>query len=179
MKDSVLAIATCKHKPQETRNSRFFTRPSCHYTKSKLKPQNGATLVECAIAVPLFLLLIFGILQFGWLLNNYVLLNNAALLGARELAKKRGYTSPLPYTAINNRIRSSVVTMKQNLTVTMTVGGQACDTSSCAGLGTFTSPPPLNTQATVSLSYTFIPIIPGLTKLSALQLNASSSEFVQ
>lgn len=43
----------------------------------------GATLVEFAIAVPVFLLLVFGIINFGWIFHGYITLTGAAREGAR------------------------------------------------------------------------------------------------
>ena len=48
-----------------------------------IKDQNGAALVEFAIALPLLILLLFGIVEFGLLLYNKHILTNACRAGAR------------------------------------------------------------------------------------------------
>ena len=48
-----------------------------------LKNQKGQALVEFAIVLPLILLIVLGIVQFGMLLNSYLSLTNAAREGAR------------------------------------------------------------------------------------------------
>jgi len=47
------------------------------------KSERGAALIEFAIAVPVFLALIFGIIEFAWILNGHITLTGAAREGAR------------------------------------------------------------------------------------------------
>jgi len=51
--------------------------------KTLLKNQKGATAVEFAIILPLFITLIFGIVEFGLYLFNKQVITNAAREGAR------------------------------------------------------------------------------------------------
>ncbi len=46
--------------------------------------ERGATLVEAAIITPIFMLLIFGILEFGFFFRDYLAVSNGARDGARE-----------------------------------------------------------------------------------------------
>lgn len=48
-----------------------------------LKDQKGQALVEFAIILPILLLLVMGILQFGMMLNSYLTIENVAREGAR------------------------------------------------------------------------------------------------
>ena len=48
-----------------------------------LKNEKGQSLVEFAILLPLVLLLLMGILEFGIMLNSYLTINNSAREGAR------------------------------------------------------------------------------------------------
>jgi Flp pilus assembly protein TadG len=48
-----------------------------------IKNENGQALVEFAIILPILLLLIMGIFEFGMLLNSYLTIQNAAREGAR------------------------------------------------------------------------------------------------
>lgn len=45
--------------------------------------RKGQTLVEAAIALPLFILILAGILDFGWLLANQLMVSNGSRDGAR------------------------------------------------------------------------------------------------
>jgi Flp pilus assembly protein TadG len=57
-----------------------------------LSSERGAELVEMALVTPLLLLLVFGIIDFGFLFQRYVVLTNAAVEGAR-VATMPGYTN--------------------------------------------------------------------------------------
>jgi Flp pilus assembly protein TadG len=50
------------------------------------KTERGASMVEFALLVPLFVMLCFGIMQFGMLFSGYISLRNAAAVGARYAA---------------------------------------------------------------------------------------------
>jgi Flp pilus assembly protein TadG len=47
------------------------------------RPERGAALVEFAFVVPLFLLLLFGIMEAGWMFSQQVEMTNATREGAR------------------------------------------------------------------------------------------------
>lgn len=55
-------------------------------------------MVEMAIAAPILLLLVFGIIQFGILFNNYVTLTDAVRAGARQAAVSRTLSDPVAAT---------------------------------------------------------------------------------
>lgn len=48
-----------------------------------MRSQRGAAAVEMAVVAPILLLLVFGIMESGWLFAQQVELNNAAREGAR------------------------------------------------------------------------------------------------
>ena len=45
--------------------------------------ERGAEAVEFALVVPIFILLVFGVVDFGWMINNDTIVNNASFEGAR------------------------------------------------------------------------------------------------
>jgi Flp pilus assembly protein TadG len=51
-----------------------------------LRNNRGAALVEFAIVVSLLMVLLFGIIDFGWLIKDYLAINQAAREGARTAA---------------------------------------------------------------------------------------------
>jgi Flp pilus assembly protein TadG len=55
-------------------------------------------MVEFALVIPLLLLLIFGIIQFGMLFNNYLALTDAVRVGARQAAVSRTLPDPVATT---------------------------------------------------------------------------------
>jgi Flp pilus assembly protein TadG len=56
-----------------------------------LRSERGAEVIEMAIVLPLLLLLIMGIVEFGFIFQRYVVLTNAAVEGAR-VATLPGYS---------------------------------------------------------------------------------------
>ncbi|MBA2302712.1 MAG: pilus assembly protein [Acidobacteria bacterium] len=59
----------------------------------RLKSQRGAELIEFALIFPLLLLVVLGIIDFGFLFQRYEVLTNATREGAR-MAVLPGYTTP-------------------------------------------------------------------------------------
>jgi Flp pilus assembly protein TadG len=147
------------------------------------KQQRGSVAVELALVTPVLLLILLGIAQFGWFINNYVLLVNAATAGAHQLASERGYSTP--YTDTKNLVLSETATLGKAPAITMSVGGTACasDTACASALGTTTQAPAAGTQATVSLSFSFAPLFTGtlysLASMMPSSLSSSMSDYVQ
>jgi Flp pilus assembly protein TadG len=55
-----------------------------HVLKSRNRAsERGAEVIEFAIILPLLLLIVFGIIDFGFLFQRYVVVTNAAMEGAR------------------------------------------------------------------------------------------------
>lgn len=61
-------------------------------TKPRWRSERGAELIEMAVALPLLLLVVMGIVDFGFLFQRYLVLTNAAMEGAR-VAVLPGYTT--------------------------------------------------------------------------------------
>jgi Flp pilus assembly protein TadG len=80
--------------------------------------QEGQAMVEFALVIPLLLLLIFGIVQFGILFNNYLTLTDAVRAGARQAAVSR--TLPDPVGVTKTRVeRSAAGLTASNLVITV------------------------------------------------------------
>jgi len=56
--------------------------------------QSGQAMVEFVLVAPILLLLVFGIVQFGIMFNNYLTLTDAVRAGARQAAVSRTLTDP-------------------------------------------------------------------------------------
>jgi len=67
-------------------------------------------MVEFAIVAPILLLLVFGIVQFGILFNNYLTLTDAVRAGARQAAVSRTLTDPVGTT--KTRITTAATNLK-------------------------------------------------------------------
>jgi Flp pilus assembly protein TadG len=63
------------------------------HTKS-MKNEQGQTMTEFALVLPILIVLLFGIIQFGIAFNNYVTLTDAVRAGARKAAVSRNTSDP-------------------------------------------------------------------------------------
>lgn len=80
-------------------------------------------MVEFAIVLPVLVVMLFGIIQFGIVFNNYVTLTDAVRSGAREAAVAR--QSADPAGAATTAVRSSAANLNQaSLAVSVSSGWQ-------------------------------------------------------
>ena len=83
------------------------------------KSERGQSLVEFALVLPILLMLVLGVLEFGWMLNAKVTVNSAAREGARTRAAL-GFSSVYNTaydTAANNAISDALNTSNITLVV--------------------------------------------------------------
>jgi Flp pilus assembly protein TadG len=73
--------------------------------KQTFRKSEGQAMVEFAIVAPILLVLVFGIIQFGILFNNYLTLTDAVRAGARQAAVSRIVADPVG--AAEARVRSA------------------------------------------------------------------------
>ena len=75
--------------------------------------EKGQTATEFAIVLPIFFLLIFAVIQFGIVFNNYITLTDAVRAGARTAAVSRHEPSPKG-AAAEARVRSAADSLDQD-----------------------------------------------------------------
>ena len=63
--------------------------------KIDIRDDRGQTMVEFALVVPILLVVVFSIIQFGILYNNYITLTDATRVGARKGAVSRTAVNPV------------------------------------------------------------------------------------
>src|SRR2546423_5474840 len=86
---------------------------------TRMQDQRGQTMTEFAIVLPVLCLLLFGVIQFGILFNNYVTLTDAVRAGARKAAVSRQASDP--QGSCISQVRSSAQDLDQSkLTPTCT-----------------------------------------------------------
>jgi Flp pilus assembly protein TadG len=81
--------------------------------------ERGQTMVEFTLVLPMLLIVLFGIVQFGIAFNNYVALTDAVRAGARTAAVSR--TSSNPVADATSRVKTASGDLdptKVNVTVT-------------------------------------------------------------
>ena len=146
----------------------------------KLKRQKGGAVVELALVTPLLLLMGLGLIQFGWLLTNYIMVSNAASSGALYFAAQRGNSTP--YTSTQTQVTSSAAYLTSaNLTVSTRVNGTACASdSSCSSALSAATSASSPVVAAVSVTYNnFSPLIGGSLFGLAAVVPSSLSSTVQ
>ena len=85
----------------------------------KFKREDGQSMVEFALILPIFLLILCGIIDFGWLFYNQLSLNNACREGARYAVVNTAENADTQ--AIINHIENVTTTVFANDGVDITV----------------------------------------------------------
>jgi Flp pilus assembly protein TadG len=84
-----------------------------------LRKQHGQSVTEFALVLPILAFLLFAVIQFGVVFNNWVQLTDATRAGARKGAVSRHL--PRPDVACTNAVRASATNLKaSDLTATCT-----------------------------------------------------------
>lgn len=73
------------------------------------KPTQGQSIVEMVFIMPILIILIVGIIEIGWLANNYLTLQEVAKVGARRGTVLSGNDSPLAWEANNDLLNLSIL----------------------------------------------------------------------
>ncbi len=79
--------------------------------RPNIREQRGQTMVEFALVMPVLFLVLFGIIQFGALYNDYITLTDAARVGARKAATGRQTVDPVGLATA--AVRSSASDLEQ------------------------------------------------------------------
>jgi Flp pilus assembly protein TadG len=120
------------------------TRPG----RRGLKGDGGQNMVEFALVVPLFLLLVMAIVDFGWMFRTYISETNCAREGARL-----GIVDPRNTSAIQTRATSTANGCVAQSTATVT-----CSPDCKAGS---------NITVQVKYTYNYITPLGGLLNLAS------------
>jgi Flp pilus assembly protein TadG len=80
--------------------------------KIQIRSERAQSLVEFALALPILVLLLFAVIQFGIVFNNYVTLTDATRAGARKAAVGRRLANPV--NACTTAIRNSATDLQQS-----------------------------------------------------------------
>ncbi|HLZ68793.1 MAG TPA: TadE/TadG family type IV pilus assembly protein [Dehalococcoidia bacterium] len=110
------------------RYSRWFLQPRCNDGRFSLRnrsDQSGVALVEFALIVPTFLLLIFGMIDFGRAYSTSITLTNAVREGARY-----GITNPTDTAGIIAKVQNAAGPYN---TGSLTVPNPTCSASCSSG----------------------------------------------
>lgn len=118
--------------------------------RNRLRRDRGAALVELAVVLPLLLVVIAGIVDFGFALQRYEVLANAAREGAR-LSSEPGYDA----AAVTARVRGYV---KQGLNLDDTTLATLMPLGTSVGISSPTLTMPLAGGGTATLTSTRVDV---------------------
>jgi Flp pilus assembly protein TadG len=74
--------------------------------------EKGQSMTEFALVLPILALLLFGVIQFGIVFNNYIQLTDAVRAGARKGAVGRHLQNP--QGAVIQTVRDASTSLKQS-----------------------------------------------------------------
>ena len=157
------------------------------------RSERGAAALEFALIVPILLLVVFGVINFGFLLSQKASLANAVRAGARY-GSVNAYTSTHTCKAVVDKVRDSALTIgltsaqRRNVVVTVSrVSPAGVATQICSGPSgadaTVTVAPCQNAAASltdpdslqVSASYPSSVLVPTPGLGSSLTVSATST----
>ena len=134
--------------------------------RSRARGSRGAELVELALILPILLIIIAGIVDFGFMFQAFMVVNNAAREGARVRVLP-GYSNADAIARVNSYVTASGLTGTATTAVnaiTITNGGGGAPTSN-------------GIQVTVRYPYNFTLLGPVLAAggVTSVMLTASSA----
>jgi Flp pilus assembly protein TadG len=114
-----------RHRRQASRDmcAAELNRAARVTARPGVKGEQGSALIEFALVVPLFMVLVFGLCSFGFMFTHYLELTEAVNIGGEQLAIARGNTldpCALAFTAVTN---VSPYLNSSNMSFTLTLNG--------------------------------------------------------
>jgi Flp pilus assembly protein TadG len=76
--------------------------------------QQGQSMAEFTLILPMLAILLFGIIQFGIAFNNYLAVTDAVRAGARQAAVSRSLPSGQRASTVESRVRSAANNLDQS-----------------------------------------------------------------
>ena len=80
--------------------------------RTSARREDGQTMTEFAVVLPVLCLVLFAIAQFGILFNNYVTLTDAVRAGARKAAVSRHLDAPGAEAEV--KLRAAAADLRQD-----------------------------------------------------------------
>lgn len=78
--------------------------------RAAFRSERGQSMTEFALVLPLLVLLLFGVIQFGITFNNYITLTDAVRAGARKAAVSTHEKDPVAVTV--NQVKAAATDLK-------------------------------------------------------------------
>ena len=144
--------------------------------------EHGQALVESAVALPILLVILTGILTFGIAINNYLTLTNATNSGARQLAISRLQTTDPCATAVSAVYSASPGLRQASMSFSFVIDGTPYSGVSCSSSSYTTGAAGNLVQqaaAQVTVTYPCALAVFGINYAPGCTLQAQTTELVQ
>jgi Flp pilus assembly protein TadG len=135
----------------------------------KLQSQKGAAVVEFAVILPLLLLIVFGIVEFGFIFYNQAILTNASREGARRAIvfqtdsdDNRIYSGPAVEDAVNQYLYTDYPTNTNLRLVTFGTDNLTIDPNGSDGEVPITQGDYILVQVQYDYNFLLLPSFAGL-----------------
>jgi len=142
----------------------------------------GGSLAEFALVLPMLLLIVMGIATAGVAMNTYLQLTEAVSVGARTLAAAGGITTD-PCSTASSAVFSAAPNLSQSkIAFSYTLNGTGYSGTSCSSSSTSTGAAgnlAAGTTATLTASYPCNLTIFGVNYAPSCTLKAQTAELVQ
>jgi Flp pilus assembly protein TadG len=144
----------------------------------KLKSKEGQTLLEFALILMLLLILVFGIVEFGFIIYDKAMLTRASREGARKAAVFRAYANGNDHPWEQAEIETIVNNYLQNGLITF--GGSHIPTTTITYNGTPPSAGGTDGTVTVNVAFTYnYLILPNLGSLGGGTLDLTATTIMR
>lgn len=144
--------------------------------------EQGSSIIELAVSLPVLLLVVTGILSFGLAINNYITLTDATNVAARQLAINRGQTTD-PCSLVANAVYGAApILNRSSFTFSYVLNGTPYTGTSCSSLSTTTGAAGNLVQggtAVVTVTYPCTLKAYGANFSPSCNLTAQTAELVQ
>jgi Flp pilus assembly protein TadG len=115
-------------------------RIHAHVAARRARREDGQAYVEFALVLPILLLVVMGIIQFGTAFKDYIALTDAVRVGARQASVSRSIADPNQRVPlITQKMRDAAGTLDTSkLVITVTPYDPVTNTESWAASGDVT-----------------------------------------
>ena len=131
-----------------------------HILRLIRRSERGASLIETALVLPLLLLLVGGIVDFGFAFNNYITITNAAREGARYASRFPNDADGILNAAKQEATNFGVILTDDELTISPDPPGGA------------------GTTITVTIEHDYEPLLGGIIRINPITISAGTSMIV-
>jgi Flp pilus assembly protein TadG len=85
------------------------------FKRFQSKNQQGQTMAEFSLVLPVLAILLFGVIQFGIVFNNYLAVTDAVRAGARQAAVARFLPAAEREAKVEAKVRASAENLDQDI----------------------------------------------------------------